>query len=101
MNPHQAAAALADARCLSPDEQQAAKTLFDFARNQMYRRKSLTKTLKEQRAGIKRRDDRIRELEMAMKMIHSLAFDDAHGLDDDEALDRIRAITYKAQEDKT
>ena len=66
MNPHQAVAILAEARFCSPDEVQAAKTLFNFASRQMGRRQRLQKVARELDAAIAERNRRIAELEAAM-----------------------------------
>ena len=63
MNPHQAVAILAEARFCSPDEVQAAKTLFNFASRQMGRRQRLQKVARELDVAIAERNRRITELE--------------------------------------
>lgn len=70
MNPHQAVAILAEAPCLSPDEQKAATVLFNFARRQMDRRRRMAKAVDVKMAA---KDRRIEELEKRLARLREIA----------------------------
>jgi len=66
MNPHEALKQLLNDPYVGPASEEAAKTLFNAFRKQMYRRQRLKAVAAQQDEAIARKNERIKELEVLL-----------------------------------